>query len=169
MANTAQIRIWQSTTDYITLDYAAAQVGYSPQGERIRDRLGLLHRIIPNAVRYPTALVLTLIPEELSKLNNSGATTRRSVVDWLEYFFRYQVELLLYSSAETLDDEGNALTRNLAYKCFIERLPESHFASLATLDNPQELLELELLVTEDGTFSDFDTFASYSAYSPARP
>ena len=119
-------------------------------------------------MRYPTALVLTLIPEELSKLNNSGATTRRSVVDWLEYFFRYQVELTLYSSAETLDDEGGALTRNLAYKCYIERLPESHFASLTTLDSPSQLLEVELLVTEDGTSSDFDSLASYRAYSPPR-
>lgn len=169
MAGTSQIRIWKDATDYITLDFATAQVGYSQQGERIRDRLGLLHRIIPNAVRYPTALVLTLIPEELCTLNNSGATTRRAVLDWLEYFFRYQVELVLYSSAETLDDEGGALTRNLAYKCYIERLPESHFASLATLDSPSQLLEVELLVTEDGTFSDFDSLASYSAYSPARP
>ncbi len=169
MANTSQIRIWQSTIDYITLDYATAQVRYSPQGERIRDRLGLVHRIVPSTSRYPTGLVLTLIPGELSKLNNAAASTRRSVVEWLELFFRTQAELLLYSSAETLDDEGNALTRNLAYRCYIERLPESHFASLAVLDNPGQMLEIKLLVTEDGTFSDFTTLASYSPYSPARP
>lgn len=169
MASTAQIRIWQTSIDYITLDYAVAQVRYSQQGERIRDRLGLVHRIAPGTLRYPTGLVLALIPEELSNRNSATAPTRRTVVDWLELYYRTQAELLLYSSAETLDDGGNALTRNLAYKCYIERLPESHFASLATLDNPQELLEIELLVTEDGTFSDFDTLASYSPYSPARP
>ena len=169
MASTSQIRIWQSATDYITLDFATAQVRYSQQGERIRDRVGLVHRIAPSTVRYPTGLVLALVPEELSKLNNAAAATRRTVLEWLEVFFRTQAELVLYSSAETLDDEGNALTRNLAYKCFIENLPDSHFASLATLDSPTELLELELLVTEDGTFSNFDSLAGYSVYSPARP
>jgi len=167
--NNHKIRIWQSSTDYITLSYATVQVGYSPQGERIRDRLGLVHRISPSTRRYPTGLILTLIPEELTLLNNSAAATRRTVLEWLEHFFRVQAELVVYSAAATVAAEGEALTRNLAWRCFIESLPGAYFGSLAQLEAAQLPLELELLVTEDGTFTDFSSLATYSAYSPARP
>jgi hypothetical protein len=169
MTDNHRIRIWQSSTDYITLSYATVQVGYSPQGERIRDRLGLVHRIAPSTRRYPTGLALTLIPEELTLKNNAGAATRRTVLEWLEHFFRAQAELVVYSAAATLDAEGEVLTRNLAWRCFIESLPERCFGSLAQFETAALPLELELLVTEDGTFTDFSSLATYSAYSPARP
>ena len=76
MAADSKIRLWRASDDYITLSYAQARVHYAEQGERIRDRLGLLHRIVPPVERYPTSLTLSLVAEELTALNNASAPVR---------------------------------------------------------------------------------------------
>jgi hypothetical protein len=49
------------------------------------------------------------------------------------------------------------------------RRPAGLFGTLAVADGTADSVELTLLVTEDGTFSNFDSLGSFSTYSPARP
>ena len=158
----SRIRLWRAANDYITLDYARATVSYLEQGERIRDRLGLLHRIVPAAERYPAVLGIALLPEELTRLNNPQAPTRRNLIEWLELWFQVHAELVVYVRGETLDDEGGALTRQLAYKAVLDELPREYFVTLPVIAGGPEYAELSLTITEDGSFSDFDALGSYT-------
>ncbi len=169
MAAESKIRLWQSASDYITLRYAQVRVHYEQSGERVRDRLGQLHAVIYSTTRYPSALTIGVLAEELTGMNAAGAPTPRSVLDWLELMFRAQAELLVYAYGATLGAGGTALQRLLAYRGFIDSLPEEYFGTLPVIGGGPEYVELRLMVTEDGRFSDFDSLGSYSAYSPARP
>ena len=169
MAADSQIRIWKTSDDYITLDYAQSRVHYAEQGERIRDRLGLVHRIAPGVARYPIALTLSILAEELTRMNASGASTPRSVLEWLEYYFRGQAMLVVYLKGETLAMDGSDLTRDLAYKAYIEDLPQEFFGTLPIVGSGPEMVELPMLVTDDGTFSNFDSLESYVEFTPLRP
>lgn len=169
MAAESQIRLWAVSDDYITLSYAWARVRFSNPGERITDRLGLVHRVSPGAEGYPVTLTIGLDAGELLEMNNAGAPVQRTVLEWLEYYSRKQAELVAYLRGETLAVDGSPLNRLLAYTAYIEELPEDYFGTLPVIGGGPESVELSLLITEDGTFSDFETLSSYSAYSPARP
>jgi hypothetical protein len=166
MAAESQVRLWAAGPEHATLSYAQVRVHYSEQGERIRDRLGLLHRISPNCMRYPTGLTLSVLAEELTQLNTLGPP--RSVLDWLEYHFRAQSELVVFVRGETLST-GGGLNRLLAYKGRLDELPPHYFGTLPTIGGGPEYLELLLTVHEDGTFTDFDDLGTYTATIPARP
>jgi hypothetical protein len=163
------IRLWAASDDFITLSYAWARVHFSNPGERITDRLGLMHRISPGTEGYPVALTIGLEAAELLEMNNAAASVRRTVLEWLEYYCRKQAELVVYLRGETLSVDGSPLSRLLAYTAYIEELPEDYFGTLPVIGGGPESVDLSLLITEDGTFGSFDTLASYSAYSPARP
>jgi hypothetical protein len=167
MSADSQVRIWAPGPEHITLSYAQVRVHYSEQGERIRDRLGLLHRISAGCMRYPTGLVLGLLAEELTMRNTLGPV--RSVLDWLEYQFRAQSELVVFLLGETLMEGGGDLTRPMAYKAYLDELPPHFFGTLPTVGGGPEYLELTLTVHEDGTFTDFSDLGTYSACTPARP
>lgn len=163
------IRLWATTDDYITLDYAGAQVYYEPSGERIADRNGLVHRIAPGAERYPVWLTLSLLPEELLARNSESATVQRSVLEWLEMCLRGSSLITAFVAGETLLPDGaTTLTRNTAYRGYIEEI-SGGLASLPGGAAHGEPVLLRLLITEDGSFSDFDALASYSPHEPARP
>lgn len=187
----SRVRLWKDSADYLDLDYALLRVHYGQSGERIMDRRGLLHRIAPEGFRYPCALTLSLLPEELSRLNAPGAV-QRSALDWLEDCFRAQRELVLYceglSTASRVDSWGagsidagpmtpapTALARRQAYRCYLDELPPELPGSLAGLSGigigaatGSSLLDLGLTVTEDGSFGSFGLLTSYSAFSPPR-
>ena len=167
MAADSRVRVWAAGPEHITLSYAQVRVHYAEQGERIRDRLGLLHRISADCMRYPTGLALSLLAEELTGVSTLGPA--RSLLDWLEYHFRAQSELVVFVSGATLAESGGELTRRLAYKAYIDELPPHYFGTLPTVGGGPECLELALTVHEDGTFADFDDLGSYSACVPARP
>lgn len=168
MAADSRIRLWSAGPDSITLSYAQLMVHYSPQGERLTDRLGLLHRIRANCARYPTGLSLRLLAEELTRMND-GASPARSVVEWLDYHFRAQSELVVYVQGDTLAVDGTGIARHLAYRGRIDELPGEYFGTLPVIGGSLEYVTAELSVHEDGTFSDFDSLGSYEPYSPARP
>lgn len=167
MAADSRIRVWAAGPEHITLSYAQLRVHYSEQGERIRDRLGLLHRISANCMRYPTGLTLNLLAEELTKMNTLGPA--RSVLEWLEYQFRAQSELVIFALGATLADNGGELARKLAYKAYIDELPPYCFGTLPAVGGGPEYLELGLTVHEDGIFTDFSDLGTYSPCLPARP
>lgn len=159
MAAGSQIRIWQSSTDHITFDYAQLRVHYSEQGERIRDRLGLIHRISPSVNRYPTGLTLSILAEELTRINAAGAGTRRNALDWLEVMYTNHAQLTLYAKGDTLDDEGQALSRWLYYTGWIDGLPPEYFGTLPKVGDGPEYAEFAFTVVDDGTFSNFESLA----------
>ena len=186
----SRIRIWKDSADYLDLDYALLRVHYGQSGERIADRRGLLHRVAHAGFRYPCALTLALLPEELTRLNAPGAA-QRSALDWLEDCFRAQRELVLFCDGQSRVSRSDAwgaaavdagpstpavaqLRRQQAYRCFIDELPPELPGSLAGLSSIAPgasaggLLELGLTVTEDGAFGNFSLLASYSAFSPPR-
>ena len=169
MAAVSSIRIWQSASDYITLKYATARVHYGQPGERVRDRRGLTHAVLPSGSRYPSALTIGVLAEELTGMNAPGAGTARPVLTWLEAKFRAQADLAVYVRGETLAVGGTALTRNLAFLGFIDELPEDYFGTLPVIGGGPEYVELRFHVKEDGTFTNFDSLAGYTPYSPARP
>lgn len=169
MGADSQIRLWQASNDYITLSYASAAVHYQRQGEQITDRLGLVHRVQPPIDNYPVALVISVLAEELTMANNANAPTRRSVLEWLEYYFRKKAELVVYLHGATLMEGGGDLNRMLAYKAYIDELPADYFGSLPRIGNGPEMAEIWMHITEDGVFTDFGSLSSYSPYSPARP
>ncbi|HES58364.1 MAG TPA: hypothetical protein ENO21_02930 [Firmicutes bacterium] len=169
MAADSQVRLWAASDDFITLSYAWARVRLSNPGERITDRMGLVHRVSPGTEGYPVALTIGLDAGELLEMNNAGATVHRSVLEWLEFYCRKQAALVAYLRGETLAVDGSPLSRLLAYTVYIEELPEDYFGTLPAIGGGPESIELRLLITEDGTFGNFDTLGSYSAYSPARP
>jgi hypothetical protein len=158
------VRLFRTADDYLTLNYAQAAPRYGPQGERLRDRLGLVHRIAPSAPRCPVALSLTLIPEELVQLNNEAAPERQSALEWLEQAFREQEPLTLFVLTETLAAEGAALSRLLAYQGYLDELPPEWGALPLALSMP-ESIELSFVIIADGTFTDFDDVDS-AEYEP---
>jgi hypothetical protein len=156
MSAQSQLRLWRDAGDYLTFDYACAQPRYSPQGERIRDRLGRMHRIAPDAARFPTGLSLQLIPEELTRLNNAGADPRQHAIAWLEQAFRQQERLSVFVLGQTVSESNSAISRMLAFQGYIDELPPGGFGTLPSVGQSEEQLELGLLVTADGAFTDFD-------------
>jgi hypothetical protein len=169
MAAESSVRIWQSVSDHITLDYATVRVHYEPAGERVRDRRGLLHAILPAGARYPSALTIGVLAEELTGLNCAGASSPYCVLEWLERMFRNQASLLVFVRGETLATDGSAITRNLAYLGFLDSLPEEYSGTLPIIGGGPEYVELRFHVTQDGRFTNFNSLGSYAAYSPARP
>ncbi len=186
----SRIRIWKDSADYLDLDYALLRVHYGQSGERIMDRRGLLHRVAPAGFRYPAALSLALLPEELTRLNAPGAS-QRCALDWLEDCFRAQRELVLFCDGQSRVSRSDSwgsngteagpstpattvLRRQQAFRCYIDELPPELPGSLAGLSSSGPgagsggLLELGLSVSEDGFFGNFALLASYSAFSPAR-
>jgi hypothetical protein len=167
MAADSRVRVWAAGPEHITLSYAQVRVHYTEQGERIRDRLGLLHRISAGCMRYPTGLTLALLAEELTAGSTLGPA--RSVLDWLDYHFRAQSELVVFVSGKTLVEGGGDLARSMAYKCYLDELPACFFGTLPIIGVGPEYVELALTVHEDGTFTDFDDLGTYSPCMPARP
>jgi hypothetical protein len=167
MSALSQLRLWRDANDYLTFDYACAQPRYSPQGERLRDRLGLLHRIAPDAARCPTGLSLLLIPEELTRLSNAGADPRQHAIAWLEQAFCRQEPLSVFVLGQTVSESNSAISRLLAFQGYIDELPGAGFGTLPSVGQSEEQLELSLLITADGTFTDFDDLdsAEYSERS----
>lgn len=180
----SSIRLWATPDDYLTLEYASAQAYYEPFGERIADRSGLVHRLAPGSARYPVWLTLSLLPEELCGRNSASAPVARSVIEWLELCLRGSALITVFVRGETLLPDGaTPLVRNIAYRGYIEEM-SSGLASLpgsagggsggagsaafATGASAGEPLLLRLLITEDGTFSDYDALASYAPYEPGR-
>jgi len=166
MSAESKVRLWAAGPEHITLNYAQVRVHYSEQGERIRDRLGLLHRISPNCMRYPTGLTLSVLAEELTQASTFGQV--RSVLEWLEYHFRAQSELVVFVKGETLA-VGGELNRYLAYKARLDELPANYFGSLPVIGGGPEYLEFLMTVHEDGKFTDFSDLGTYVATVPARP
>jgi len=164
----SRIRIHTIGPDSITLDFAQLRVHYVEQGERIRDRLGLVHRIIPNMPRYPIQLTIRLVPEELTRMNDYPVRAK-TVLEFFDKYFRQQSEVVIFSLGVTLAEGGSTLTRNLAYKGYIDELPLEYFGTLPVVGGGPEQVEVGFSVHEDGTFSDFGDLGSYSAYTPARP
>ena len=167
MATDSTIRVWSLGPDSVTLSYAQLLVHYSPQGELLTDRLGLVHHIRAGCARYPTGLTLRILAEELTLL--SDGSQPQSVLAWLEYHFRAQSELVVYIKGDTLADDGGAVARYLAYKARLDELPAEYFGTLPVIGDGPEYIEARLTVHEDGGFSDFDDLGSYAPYSPARP
>jgi hypothetical protein len=167
MSVESRIRIWLSSIDYITLDYAQARLSYSQSGERIRDRNGLLHRVAPPGARYPVRLTLRLLAEELLTQCSAGSAYT-CVLDWLTTCFRVQAQLVLYMQDASLGSGGSQISRQIACAGYIDTMCEDFSASLSS-NGSSEYVELEFHVYADGTFSSFDTLSSYQAYTPARP
>jgi hypothetical protein len=165
MGALSRIRLWRSGTDYLTFDYAAARPRFATQGERIVDRLGRVHRIAPPAPRVPTGLAVTLLPEELTRLNCAQASVRQHAVAWLEQAFCQQEGLDIFVWGQSISDANSAIARQLCYRGYLETLPLSGFGSLPGSGGGDEPAELELTIIADGTFSDFEVLASaqYSA------
>lgn len=161
----SRIRLYRSATDYITFDYAGAAPRYSPQGERITDRLGLVHRIAPDCPRHPTGLALTLIPEELTRTNCPAADPRLCAIDWLERAFRQQERLSVFCAGETVAEGGMAVARRLAWLGYIDELPGDGFGALPPVGPDPEQALLGLTIVADGSFSDFDDMDS-AVYTP---
>lgn len=160
MSASSQIRLWRNAADYITFDYACAQPRYSPQGERIRDRLGFMHRIVPDCARFPAGLSLELIPEELTRQNNAGANPVQPAIAWLEQAFRQQELLCVFVLGQTVAEGGMAISRQLAFKGYIDELPSAGFGTLPNVGLGTDQIELSLLVTADGVFTEFDDMES---------
>lgn len=160
MAAQSCIRLWRNAGDYLTFDYAAADPRFSPQGERITDRLGRVHRIAPGTPRQPTSLVLTLLPEELTRLNNAGANPRQHAIAWLEQAFCQQERLDVFVLGQSVSDGNSAIAKRLCFQGYLDELPGAGFGTLPSVMHNDEQLECLLLVHADGTFTDFDSLAS---------
>ena len=165
MAAQSQLRLWRNAGDYLTFDYASAQPRYAPQGERIRDRLGLMHRIAPGCARFPTGLCLELIPEELTRLNNAGANPVQHAIAWLEQAFRQQELLCVFVFGQTVSEANSAISRKLAFLGYIDELPLGGFGTLPGVGVSDESAEISILITADGVFTSFDDLES-AEYSP---
>lgn len=179
----SSIRIWLTANDYLTFEYAAASLQYEPQGERIRDRNGIVHRISSPVQRYPSWLLLSLPSADLMRTNNSSAPLPRSALEWLDAAFRQQSELTVFVSGASLASDSSAIARQLAYVGKLDELAGAGLCSLpgrlsiagrgspgpASLGTDPDWLELRLHVSQDGSFSDFEQLASYTQYQPPRP
>jgi len=164
------IRVWRSSEDYVTLDYAQARLSYSQPGERIRDRLGLIHRIVPQAsyTRYPVRLSLSVLAEELLR-DCSAQSSYACVLDWLTAWFRAQANLAVFVRGDSLAMGGADVSRNLALLCYIEEMPQEYSGTLPVVGGGPEYVEIAFHVYEDGTFTDFNSLSSYEEFTPARP
>jgi hypothetical protein len=165
MAAQSSVRLWRSASDYLTLEYAAVMPRYSAQGERLVDRLGRVHRIAPGTPRQPTSLTLALIPEELTRLNNAGASPRQHAIAWLEQAFCQQERLELFVLGQSISHGNSAIARLLCYQGYIDELPGMGFGTLPSVMSADEQLELVLTIMADGAFSDFERLnsAEYTA------
>ncbi len=168
MATESCVKIWVTASDWVQFEYAQARVEYAEFGERIRDRYGLVHWVRPEVARYPVELVLSLLPEELLEMNSSTGAPR-SAVEWLEYHFRAQTELLVYVLGESLAVGGEPVARHGAYRCRIREVPAELCGTLPALGDYPASLDVRLAVHEDGTFGGLADFNGYTAYTPARP
>lgn len=160
MAAQSQLRLWRNASDYLTFDYACAQPRYSPQGERIRDRLGFMHRIAPVCARFPTSLSVELIPEELTRLNQPGAMPAQHAIAWLEQAYRQQELLCIFVLGQTVSEASSAISRKLAFQGYIDELPPAGFGTLPGIGASEEYVELGMLLTADGVYTDFDDLES---------
>lgn len=167
--STARIRLWLSQNDHITLSGSGLTQQFSKPWRIIEDLHGLSHRLESGERSWPLQLELELWPWQLSLANAATAAQRLCVADWLEQAIELRTELVVFSDWSGLATEGVAIIRQLAWRCVITELPEAISADLGfQADNGLPLL-CRLHVTEDGTFSNFDSVGSYSPASPARP
>jgi len=167
MAVDSRIRIHTVGPDSITLDFAQLSVHYGVQGERIRDRWGLIHRIALNEPRYPSGLTIRLVAEELTRMNDYPVRAK-TVLEFFDKHLREQTEVVLFCRGVTLAEGGSELERNLAYRAHIDELSPEYFGTLPVVGDGPEYVEVTLTVHEDGAFSDFDNLGSYTPYTPAR-
>ncbi len=165
MAAQSSIRLWRNASDYLTFDYASAAPHYSAQGERLVDRLGRVHRIAPATPRQPTSVTLSLIPEELTRLNNAGASPRQHAIAWLEQAFCEQECLELFILGQSISESNSAIARRLCFKGYLDELPGAGFGTLPAVHSSEEQLEAVMTVIADGAFSDFEALAS-AEYGP---
>jgi hypothetical protein len=168
-----RIRVYESAESYVDFAYPLLAAHYAENGERIRDRLGNVHRIAAPGTRAPSAVTLSVLPQELA-VPAVSEVEAESVLEWLERTLRSQAELLLFCDGATaMPDSGGdpataaagtgslPLARPLAYRCVLDTAPADGFALLPGLGDGR--VELGLSVGEIGTFSDFDDAESYEA------
>ncbi len=165
----ARIRIWQSQSDHLTLSGSGLTPKFSRPFRQLEDLHGLVHRLESGEQAWPVQLELELWPFQLSIANSASAAIRLCVADWLERAYVQRSELIIFSAYTGEATEGVAISRDLAWRVVPSAWPEGIAADLGLqADNGLPHL-LVLNVTEDGTFSDFDSVGSYSPASPARP
>lgn len=159
-----KVRIWQASNSRADFAYPLLRAHYAVNGERIRDREGHVHRIAAPGPRWPSALTLTVLPQELALAAVSPVEGGESVLVWLERMLRYQAQLLLFCDGASVmpgpDSAGLPLTRRLAYRCVLDTAPADGFALLPGLED--ERVELGLSVSEAGSFSNYDSVGSYA-------
>jgi hypothetical protein len=169
-----RIRIYETADSYVDFAYPLLRAYYAENGERIRDRLGNVHRIAAPGTRTPSALTFSVLPQELAVPANASDIEGESGLEWLERMLRSQAELLLFCDGLTAmpDPAGDPATaaagtgslplaRALAYRCVLDVPPADGFALLPGLG--EERVELGFSVNEVGTFDDFDDVDSYEA------
>jgi hypothetical protein len=169
-----RIRIYESADSYVDLAYPLLAALYAENGERIRDRRGNLHRIAAPGGRHPSALTLSVLPQELAVPAVTAVDGGESVLEWLERVLRAQAELLLFcDGGMDMPHPGGVaatagagtgslpLARRLAYKCVLDVPPADGFALLPGLGG-SGYVELGLSVSEDGSFADFEDVETYT-------
>jgi hypothetical protein len=169
------MRIWQSSASRVDFAYPLLRAHYAVNGERIRDRDGHVHRIAAPGPRYPCALTLSVLPQELALPAVSPIEGGESVLVWLERMLRYQAQLILFCDgasvmpdAATLPTPASAggspglpYTRRLAWRGVLDIPPADGFALLPGLED--ERVELGFSVHETGSFTNYSSVGSYAA------
>jgi hypothetical protein len=167
-----RIRIYETADSYVDFAYPLLRAYYAENGERIRDRLGNIHRIAAPGTRTPSALTFSVLPQELAVPANASDIEGESGLEWLERMLRTQAELLLFCDGQTVmpDPAGAAATatsgtdslplaRALAYRCVLDVPPADGFALLPGLE--EQRVEVGFNVHETGSFSDYNDIESY--------
>lgn len=169
-----RIRIWQASNSRVDFAFPLLRAHYAVSGERIRDRHGAVHRIAAPGLRSPSALTLSVLPQELAVPAVSPIEGGESVLVWLERMLRNQAQLILFcDGASVMPDAdtpptpaaqggspGLPLLRRLAYRCVLDTPPDDGFARLPGLED--ERVELGFAVSETGTFSNYNSVGSYA-------
>lgn len=160
-----RIRIWQASNSRVDFAFPLLRVHYAVNGERIRDRNGAVHRIAAPGLRSPSALTLSVLPQELAVPAVSPIIGGESVLVWLERMLRNQAELIIFCDGASVmpgeDSAGLPLLRRLAFRCVLDTPPGDGFALLPGLED--ERVELGFAVSETGTFSNYNSVGSFAA------
>lgn len=149
-------------SEWIDLTIGAQAVPqYNKPGERIVDRLGLVHRIVPptatNAKRFVTTLMLSFPVEDLDIVSD-GPVTGDPLFD---FFYDKCVDadsqFVIFASNTGEDQDSNSYTTNYAYRCRLEDIPEFLYGSRSLVEGEYpNFITMEFLVDYDGTTADYD-------------
>jgi hypothetical protein len=167
--STQRIRIWQSQNDKLTLTGSALTQQHSRPWRLVEDLHGLGHRLESGERAWPVQLELELWPWQLSIANADTAALRLCAADWLERAHKLRQELVIFADWSGLATDDITISHALAWRCVLTELPSALSTDLGfQQDNGLPLL-CRFHVTEDGSFSNFDSVGTYLAASPARP